>query len=105
MIDIRGVLILCERVAQFRARIAIQRADFDIEVVTATVIPAVAGSGTGIGYIQAVGKQFFQFDPNANGNGAIGGGAFWRLGVVYSEAALGAIGRGDVLMRAGYRLG
>ena len=64
--NIRGRLVLCDKMGNFRAWIAIQSCATSRETPNA---PAPISSGSGYGYITTVTSQFVDFDPSASGKG------------------------------------
>lgn len=89
-----GRLVLCEKVGNFRARVGIQTADSDVLVPNAPVNPS---SGTGVGYVSSVVKQFVDFDPRGGTEGDVDAKAYFRLGVLYSSSDA-TVSRGDVMV-------
>lgn len=92
--NIRGRLVLCDKMGNFRARIGIQSYDTSNETPNA---PAPISSGSGYGYISTVTSQFVDFDPGASGNGDIDTKAGFRVGVLYSSTD-SSVSRGDLLI-------
>lgn len=90
--NIRGRLVLCDKLGNFRARIGIQSYDTSNETPNAA---APISSGSGYGYITTVTSQFVDFDPSASGNGDIDTKSGFRIGVLYSSTD-SSVSRGDV---------
>jgi len=95
---VRGTLTLCDKLGNFRFRIGIQTTPADIEIVDVAVNPSDA-TNTGTGYITALGRNFFNFDPTRAGNGNISTKGYFRLGLLYSSTDA-TVGRGDVILKA-----
>jgi energy-converting hydrogenase Eha subunit F len=101
VLGVRGVLILAEKQNNFHVRIGIQTAASDIEVADTALNPTDTG-GTGLGYVGTVIKQYFSFDPTISTAGNITTKAYFRVGLLYSSTDA-TIGRGDCILRVGYR--
>src|SRR5262245_2728465 len=100
VIRCRGMLILAQVQGRFQVRIGIQTGGSDIEVADA---PTAIATGTGNGYRLSVGKQYFDFDPTATGNGVITSKDFFRLGLLYSSTTA-AISSGDCILKPTYQV-
>jgi hypothetical protein len=101
VLDVRGVLVLADKLNSFRVRIGIQTAVSDIEVPDAPInIPTTGALGTG--YVTTVSKNVFDFDPTVSSNGNIATKAYFRVGLLYSSGDTN-VSRGDVTLRVGYR--
>lgn len=101
VLDVRGTLVLAEKSGNFRIRIGIQTVATDLDVRDAPVSPS---SGTGLGYLSAVGKTFVDFDPTVATNGNVNTKFGMRLGILYSSTDA-SISRGDVILRMSVRIG
>src|SRR5688500_18569870 len=70
VLGVRGVLILAEKLNNFRVRIGIQTAANDPEAPDAPLNP-LDDAGAPLPYITTPGKNFFTFDPNGASSGNI----------------------------------
>jgi hypothetical protein len=102
VLGVSGVLILADRVSPFQVRIGIQTAVADVEIDDAPLNPVDAG-GTGLGYVTAVSKNFYSFDPTVSTAGNINAKAYFRIGLLYSSSDLRTVARGDVRLEVTYR--
>jgi hypothetical protein len=91
---VRGRIVLCEKSGNFRARPGIQTYTADPEVPDAALAPS---TGTGLGYVSTVSKNFVDWDPAVAGNGNIGTKRGFRVGLLYSSTDA-TVSRGDVIL-------
>lgn len=98
ILGVRGILVLAEKQNNFRVRVGIQTARSETQVADTPIAPA---TGTGLGYVTTVSKNFFDFDPTVDRNGLINTMAFFRIGLLYSSTDA-VVSRGNVLLYTHY---
>ena len=91
---VRGRIVLCEKGGNFRCKVGIQTFLNDPEAPDTPVAPA---TGTGVGYISTLSKNFVDFDPTTATEGNIDAKDSFRLGIFYSSTDA-TVSRGDVLI-------
>lgn len=101
IVGIRGVLILAEKLNNFRVRIGIQTAASDVELPDGPVNPSDTPN-VGTAYVSTITKNYYNFDPTTALNGTIGTKGYFRVGVLYSSTDA-TISRGNVILRVGYK--
>ncbi|MEJ7734370.1 MAG: hypothetical protein WKG00_34885 [Polyangiaceae bacterium] len=102
ILGVQGVLVLAEKLNNFRVRIGIQTAASDVEIANAPLAPTDAG-GTGLGYVTTITKAFYRFDCTVTTAGRINDFAYFRIGVLYSSTDT-VFSRGDVVLYCTYKM-
>ena len=92
---VRGRTVLCEiGGTTFRCRVGIQTHAGDPEFPD---IPTAITTGTGIGQVSTVVRNFVDFDPTVSTNGNITTKPGFRLGLFYSSTGA-TVARGEVIV-------
>ena len=91
---VRGRIVLCEKLGNFRCKVGIQSFLNDPEAPDAPVSPT---TGSGVGYISTLSKNFVDFDPTGSTEGNIDTKDSFRLGIFYSSTDA-TVSRGDVVI-------